>query len=111
MPVGSVTSPTLSRLSLTKPSHLARYAFEDLTRAGRRRCAATHHSFSSSPVILAGDSAIGSPYFQSISRGFEPGRSGLDEDHERLGQDPVVSHRLGSRLALHRAHDGVHLRN
>ena len=29
------------------------------------------HPFASSPVFLAGDSAIGSPYFQSISMGFE----------------------------------------
>ena len=29
------------------------------------------HAFSRSPVFLAGDSAIGSPYFQSISLGFE----------------------------------------
>ena len=29
------------------------------------------HPFTSSPVFLAGDSAIGSPYFQSISLGFE----------------------------------------
>jgi hypothetical protein len=29
------------------------------------------HPFSGSPVLLAGDSAIGSPYFQSISLGFE----------------------------------------
>ena len=29
------------------------------------------HPFAASPVILAGDSAIGSPYFQSISLGFE----------------------------------------
>ena len=34
--------------------------------AGRR-----DHPFASSPVFLAGDSAIGSPYFQSISLGFE----------------------------------------
>jgi len=35
--------------------------------------AANHvdHPFVSSPVFLAGDSAIGSPYFQSISLGFE----------------------------------------
>ena len=32
---------------------------------------ATAHPFSSVPVFLAGDSAIGSPYFQSISLGFE----------------------------------------
>jgi 2-polyprenyl-6-methoxyphenol hydroxylase-like FAD-dependent oxidoreductase len=29
------------------------------------------HPFASSPVLLAGDSAVGSPYFQSISLGFE----------------------------------------
>ncbi len=33
--------------------------------------AASDHPFASSPVFLAGDSAIGSPYFQSISLGFE----------------------------------------
>jgi 2-polyprenyl-6-methoxyphenol hydroxylase-like FAD-dependent oxidoreductase len=32
---------------------------------------ASDHPFASSPVFLAGDSAIGSPYFQSISLGFE----------------------------------------
>lgn len=31
----------------------------------------TDHPFASSPVFLVGDSAIGSPYFQSISLGFE----------------------------------------
>jgi len=31
----------------------------------------TDHPFAGSPVFLAGDSAIGSPYFQSISLGFE----------------------------------------
>ncbi len=31
------------------------------------------HPFATSPVFLAGDSAIGSPYFQSISLGFECG--------------------------------------
>jgi hypothetical protein len=31
----------------------------------------SEHPFSRSPVLLAGDSAIGSPYFQSISLGFE----------------------------------------
>ena len=30
-----------------------------------------YHPFASSPVFLLGDSAIGSPYFQSISLGFE----------------------------------------
>jgi hypothetical protein len=31
----------------------------------------SEHPFTTSPVFLAGDSAIGSPYFQSISLGFE----------------------------------------
>ena len=31
----------------------------------------TDHPLATSPVFLAGDSAIGSPYFQSISLGFE----------------------------------------
>jgi hypothetical protein len=31
----------------------------------------TDHPFAGSPTFLAGDSAIGSPYFQSISLGFE----------------------------------------
>jgi 2-polyprenyl-6-methoxyphenol hydroxylase-like FAD-dependent oxidoreductase len=49
----------------------------DLYRArnvtSRQWLAAGHgdHPFASSPVFLAGDSAIGSPYFQSISLGFE----------------------------------------
>jgi 2-polyprenyl-6-methoxyphenol hydroxylase-like FAD-dependent oxidoreductase len=49
----------------------------DLYRArnatNRRRLAAgpSDHPLARSPVFLAGDSAIGSPYFQSISLGFE----------------------------------------
>ena len=42
--------------------------------ATNRRCLAARPGedpFSSSPVFLLGDSAIGSPYFQSISLGFE----------------------------------------
>jgi 2-polyprenyl-6-methoxyphenol hydroxylase-like FAD-dependent oxidoreductase len=35
------------------------------------RTAGADHPFASSPVFLLGDSAIGSPYFQSISLGFE----------------------------------------
>ena len=39
----------------------------------RRLCASgpSGHPLAATPVILAGDSAIGSPYFQSISLGFE----------------------------------------
>src|SRR5262245_55396267 len=36
-----------------------------------RKVGLTDHPFAGSPVFLAGDSAIGSPYFQSISLGFE----------------------------------------
>src|SRR4029453_9362517 len=38
-------------------------------------------------------------------------RSGLDEDHERFGEYPVVLHRVSRRLSLHRSHDGIHVRN
>ena len=34
-------------------------------------CAGSDHPFATTPVFLVGDSAIGSPYFQSISLGFE----------------------------------------
>jgi 2-polyprenyl-6-methoxyphenol hydroxylase-like FAD-dependent oxidoreductase len=49
----------------------------DLYRARNATCrqwltaGSSDHPFASSPVFLAGDSAIGSPYFQSISLGFE----------------------------------------
>ena len=36
-----------------------------------RRTGPHDHPFTRSPVILVGDSAMGSPYFQSISLGFE----------------------------------------
>jgi hypothetical protein len=36
-----------------------------------RKLIGTDHPFARSPVFLVGDSAIGSPYFQSISLGFE----------------------------------------
>ncbi len=36
-----------------------------------RRAGAGDHPFARSPVFLAGDSAVGSPYFQSISLGLE----------------------------------------
>ena len=37
----------------------------------RQTAGSGDHPFANSPVFLAGDSAIGSPYFQSISLGFE----------------------------------------
>jgi 2-polyprenyl-6-methoxyphenol hydroxylase-like FAD-dependent oxidoreductase len=45
----------------------ARHATNRLWLMARQR----DHPFARSPVFLAGDSAIGSPYFQSISLGFE----------------------------------------
>jgi 2-polyprenyl-6-methoxyphenol hydroxylase-like FAD-dependent oxidoreductase len=38
---------------------------------GPRRAETGDHAFAGSPVFLVGDSAMGSPYFQSISLGFE----------------------------------------
>jgi len=47
------------------------YRARNATNRRWRTAAHVDHPFASSPVFLAGDSAIGSPYFQSISLGFE----------------------------------------
>ena len=47
------------------------YRARNATSRRWRTGAFRDHPFASSPVFLAGDSAIGSPYFQSISLGFE----------------------------------------
>ena len=47
------------------------YRARNATNREWRKTGPDDHPFSSSPVFLAGDSAIGSPYFQSISLGFE----------------------------------------
>ncbi|MGH3482432.1 MAG: hypothetical protein ACRDPQ_04290 [Nocardioidaceae bacterium] len=47
------------------------YRARHSTNRLRLRSGRNGHPFASSPVFLAGDSAIGSPYFQSISLGFE----------------------------------------
>jgi 2-polyprenyl-6-methoxyphenol hydroxylase-like FAD-dependent oxidoreductase len=47
------------------------YRARNATSRQWRTAGPDHHPFVSSPVFLAGDSAIGSPYFQSISLGFE----------------------------------------
>jgi 2-polyprenyl-6-methoxyphenol hydroxylase-like FAD-dependent oxidoreductase len=47
------------------------YRARNATSRRWRTAAHTDHPFASSPVFLLGDSAIGSPYFQSISLGFE----------------------------------------
>ena len=47
------------------------YRARNATNRQWRTAGPTDHPFASSPVFLAGDSAIGSPYFQSISLGFE----------------------------------------
>ena len=47
------------------------YRARNVTSRQWRAAGQSDHPFASSPVFLAGDSAIGSPYFQSISLGFE----------------------------------------
>jgi hypothetical protein len=47
------------------------YRARNATSRKWRTGAHNDHPFASSPVFLLGDSAIGSPYFQSISLGFE----------------------------------------
>jgi 2-polyprenyl-6-methoxyphenol hydroxylase-like FAD-dependent oxidoreductase len=47
------------------------YRGRNATSRKWRTGAHSDHPFASSPVFLLGDSAIGSPYFQSISLGFE----------------------------------------
>lgn len=47
------------------------YRARNATSRKWRDAGASDHPFASSAVFLAGDSAIGSPYFQSISMGFE----------------------------------------
>ena len=47
------------------------YRARNATSRQWRATRISDHPFTSSPVFLAGDSAIGSPYFQSISLGFE----------------------------------------
>jgi 2-polyprenyl-6-methoxyphenol hydroxylase-like FAD-dependent oxidoreductase len=47
------------------------YRALNVTSRQWRTAGASGHPFATSPVFLAGDAAIGSPYFQSISLGFE----------------------------------------
>jgi 2-polyprenyl-6-methoxyphenol hydroxylase-like FAD-dependent oxidoreductase len=47
------------------------YRARNATSRQWRTAGPSDHPFASSPVFLVGDSAIGSPYFQSISLGFE----------------------------------------
>ena len=56
------------------------------------------HPFATSPVFLAGDSAIGSPYFQSISLGFECAMylAGLIAQHELSLEDTLDRYELYS---------------
>lgn len=54
------------------------------------------HPFATSPVFLVGDSAIGSPYFQSISMGFECAMflAGLIAQHELTAKDMMDRYEL-----------------
>jgi hypothetical protein len=47
------------------------YRARNATSREWRRTGSSDHPFARSPVFLSGDSAVGSPYFQSISLGFE----------------------------------------
>jgi hypothetical protein len=47
------------------------YRARNATSRRWRAAGPRDHPFANSPVFLVGDSAIGSPYFQSISLGFE----------------------------------------
>ena len=47
------------------------YRARNVTSRQWATAGASDHPFATAPVFLAGDSAIGSPYFQSISLGFE----------------------------------------
>ena len=47
------------------------YRARNATSREWRRAGPSDHPFARSPVFLVGDSAMGSPYFQSISLGFE----------------------------------------
>ena len=57
---------------------------------------ASDHPFSRSPVFLVGDSAIGSPYFQSISLGFECAMflAGLVAQHDMPLRDMLAHYEL-----------------
>jgi 2-polyprenyl-6-methoxyphenol hydroxylase-like FAD-dependent oxidoreductase len=57
----------LGIVKLTMDLYHARHA----TSRAWHRAGAGDHPFARSPVFLAGDSAVGSPYFQSISLGLE----------------------------------------
>ena len=47
------------------------YRARNATSLQWRTAGSSDHPFANTPVFLLGDSAIGSPYFQSISLGFE----------------------------------------
>jgi 2-polyprenyl-6-methoxyphenol hydroxylase-like FAD-dependent oxidoreductase len=47
------------------------YRARNFTNRALRRVGASDHPFARAAVLLAGDAAMGSPYFQSISLGFE----------------------------------------
>jgi 2-polyprenyl-6-methoxyphenol hydroxylase-like FAD-dependent oxidoreductase len=60
-----VGEPTIIRIPLDL------YRARNATSRSFHASGPFHHPFASTPVFLLGDSAIGSPYFQSISLGFE----------------------------------------
>jgi 2-polyprenyl-6-methoxyphenol hydroxylase-like FAD-dependent oxidoreductase len=72
------------------------YRARNATNRHRLAAGPSDHPFANSPVFLAGDSAIGSPYFQSISLGFECAMSlaGLIGERDRPLRDLLDSYEL-----------------
>jgi 2-polyprenyl-6-methoxyphenol hydroxylase-like FAD-dependent oxidoreductase len=73
------------------------YRARNATNRQWLRSGRSDHPFARSPVFLAGDSAIGSPYFQSISLGFECAMKLA----ELIAQRDVPLHELLDRYELY----------
>jgi 2-polyprenyl-6-methoxyphenol hydroxylase-like FAD-dependent oxidoreductase len=73
------------------------YRARNATNRQWLRSGRSDHPFAHSPVFLAGDSAIGSPYFQSISLGFEC----ATKLAELIAQRDVPLHELLDRYELY----------
>jgi 2-polyprenyl-6-methoxyphenol hydroxylase-like FAD-dependent oxidoreductase len=72
------------------------YRARNATSRQWRKVGPFYHPFANSPVFLLGDSAIGSPYFQSISLGFECAMflAGLIAQRDLLVRDMLERYEL-----------------